>query len=475
MQAFLAACGAAALRPDDGCTFPWPIPPLGVIRPPDADAAAANLALAGRMGVPLHPVSRGRSWGLGSAMPPREAVILDLSGLDRVLDMDVVHGTVRVEPGVTFRQLEAALTAVDAPFHIPAFGGPPDASVLANSLERGEGSGAMGDRFAHLWDLDVALSTGERLRTGHARHGMAHLSALHARPAGPLLEGLLSQTSAACVLSGRLALARTPRFAAYLGCDLAPDRVGDFVKAVRLLMHEDVLAAHDVFFWDGAKRLSSAAIAVDHDPGPFSATDLRAWSASIAISASHQMLFDCRMALALSALTPLAVAIEVFDESGDLASGLRGRSDGANLVSCYWAKPALGPAPLNPDRDRCGFLWLCPVLPFEPEALLALSLLVQQVVEAHGIFIATGAEAATARALIGYVSLAWDRDEPGADARALRAHDDLFNGLWALGFGPYRLALPTRGLMPAAQDAWEGVATRLRAALDPGGQFGAGR
>lgn len=475
IEAFLDACGAAGLQPETGCTFPWPARPLGVVRPADADAAAACVARAGAMGAPLHPVSRGRSWGLGSALPPRDAVVLDLSRLDRVLDLDPIHGTVRIEPGVTFGQLEAALAQSGAPFHVPSFGGPPDASVLANALDRGEGSGALGDRFANLWDLDVALSTGERLRTGHARNGQDRLSALHARPAGPLLEGLLSQTSAACVLSGRLALARTPRFAAYLACSLAPDGVPPFMGAVRALMQEDVLGAHDVFFWDGAKRLSSAAIGADYGRERHDPADLRAWSASIAISACHEMLFDCRMALALATLTPLAEAVEVFDESDDAASGLRGRSDGANLTSCYWAKAALGAAPLNPDRDRCGFLWLCPALPFDPEALAALARLAQRAVDAHGVFIAAGAEVVTPRALLGYVSLAWDRDEPGADARALAAHDMLLDGMLGIGFGPYRLALPSRAQMPAPAGDWDAVTARLRAALDPGGRFGAGR
>lgn len=475
IAAFLDACGASALRPETGCTFPWPARPLGVIKPADTDEAAANVALAGAMGVPLHPVSRGRSWGLSSALSPRDAVILDLSRLDRILDIDIVHGTVRVEPGVTFEQLETALIRSGAPFHIPSFGGPPDASVLANALDRGEGSGAMGDRFANLWDLDVVLSTGERLRTGHARLGLDRLSAVHARPAGPLLEGMLSQTSAACVLSGRLALARTPRFAAYLACAVAPEKVPDFIEAVRVLMQEDVLNAHDVFFWDGAKRLSSAAIAADYGQTAHTSADLRAWSASIAISASHEMLFDCRMALTLNTLTPLAVEIEVFDESSDATSGLRGRSDGANLVSCYWGKAALGPAPLNPDRDRCGFLWLCPAMPFDAEALMSLAQLVEKVVDNHGVFVAAGAEAVTPRALLGYVSLAWDRDEAGADARALCAHNQLLDGMFDLGFGPYRLALPTQSRMPAATGAWDAVTARLRQALDPDGKFGAGR
>lgn len=109
--------------------------------------------------------------------------MLDLSRLDRIVDL--AHGSVRVEPGVTFRQLHAALHAREAGFHVPAFGGPPEASVPANALDRGEGTGPFGDRFGQLWDLDVALSTGERLRTGFGRFAADRLAAIHGRPAGP--------------------------------------------------------------------------------------------------------------------------------------------------------------------------------------------------------------------------------------------------------------------------------------------------
>ena len=151
-------------------TIRWPARPMAVVSPGNAEEVAACLGIANEARIAIYPVSRGRNWGLGSRLPPRDAVILDLSRLNRILDLDVKHGTARIEPGVTFAALQSALDSAGLAFHVPGFGGPPDASVLANALERGEGAGAAGDRFAHLWDLDVALATGERLRTGFARY-----------------------------------------------------------------------------------------------------------------------------------------------------------------------------------------------------------------------------------------------------------------------------------------------------------------
>ncbi len=460
-------------------TFPWPGRALAVLRPGNAEEALACLGLAGVSGCPLHPVSRGRAWGLGSRAPVSDAVMLDLSRLDRILDIDLAHGSVRIEPGVTFRQLDAALRAREADWHVPAFGGPPDASVLANALDRGEGTGLFGDRFGQLWDLDVALTTGERLRTGFGRFEADRLAAIHGRPAGPLIEGLFSQSSFGCVLSGRLGLAPNTPHAGYITCEIGPpERLPAFVDVLRGLVRDQVIDSHDAFLWDGAKQVASATIARE---APLEATTpeaLGAWAATVTVRAAHEMLYDSKRAIAIQALLPVSESLGL--EGPDAAaprhqSGLDGYSDGANLTSCYWAKPSLPDGPLDPDRDGCGFVWLCPVLPFEGEALQRLAALTRDVAERFGTFVMSGAEAVNARALFGYVSLAWDRDAPGADERAMHARDALAAAFAAEGFHGYRLAHPDVTSHGRTRGDWGAVVERLRRALDPGLVLGPGR
>lgn len=488
LDAFLADCrkalrsAAVSTAPDDLaawslCTFPWTGRPMAILHPETAEEALSCLRLAGKHGCPLHPVSRGRSWGLGSRSPPRDAVMLDLSRLDRIIELDLTAGTARIEPGVTFAQLQDELTRRGADFHLPAFGGPPGASVLANALDRGEGSGALGDRFGQLWDLDVGLTTGERLRTGYGRYDNALLAPLHARPAGPLIEGLFSQSGFGCVLSGCIGLAPTARHGCYLAFEIGPaGRLPPFVEAVRCLVRDRVLEVHDAFFWDGAKRIASSGIAADL-PSPPPPEAFRHWLGTIAVTANHEMMYNCRKALVIETLLPFCTSFDIAEEDdpGARNSGLRGFSDGANVTSCYWAKPALPDGALDPDRDRCGFLWLCPVLPLSGAALLRLAELTQEAARRFDIFVMAGAEVATERACNGYVSLAWDRDEQGADGRAMAAHAMLMEAFTQEGFLPYRPTLPATAAMPPAQGDWTAVLARLRRALDPAGVLAAGR
>ncbi|MBL6430391.1 MAG: FAD-binding protein [Alphaproteobacteria bacterium] len=82
---------------------PWTARPLAVLSPETADAVPALLALAAHHGVAVHPVSRGRSWGLGSRLPPRDAAILDLSG-STVFSMSTWRAAARIEPASPSRR-----------------------------------------------------------------------------------------------------------------------------------------------------------------------------------------------------------------------------------------------------------------------------------------------------------------------------------------------------------------------------------
>lgn len=470
----------AALAAHSRNTFPWPARTLAVVAPGTGDEAAACAALAGRHGVPIHPISRGRAWGLSGASPPRDAVVLDLSRLDRILDIDLAAGSVRVEPGVTFAAIHAELERLGATWHLPAFGGPPDASVLANALDRGEGDGAHGDRYAQIWDLDVALSTGERFRTGYGRYGASGLETAHARPGGPLLEGLFSQSGFGCILSARLGLAPNAAFTSMISFEVGhKSKLAPFLAALKGLLRDGVIEPHDAFLWDNAKRLASITIRSAYDEAELAAVDMAGWSATVSIRANHELLRDTKRAVAMMELAPHCEGMttdEESDEAGLNHRYLSGFSDGRNVTSCYWAKAAAPPdGAFHPPRDRCGFLWICPALPLDGRALELLSTVSERAAEAFGVFVMTGVEAVSARALHGYVSLAWDRDEPGADERAMGAHAAIAEAHAELGFHAYRPTWPGLAATAPADPTFLSVLARVRAALDPGGVMAPGR
>lgn len=484
LDAFLAALdaiGIAASRPgreeSQAATFPWPARALAIVSPATAAEAARAVAIAGETGMPIHPLSRGRNWGLGSRLPVGDAAVLDLSRLDAILDIDMGNGTARIEPGVTFAQLQARLKSDGLRYHLPSFGGPTDASVLANALERGDGAGPMGDRHAALFDLDIALSTGERIRTGHAGFGGGIAGRLHGRPAGPLIEGLFSQSSLGVVLSGRVALNPTLTHAGALLVEIETESAFDLALSVlRRLVESGVLNAYDVAIWNGAKRLSS--LHRGRDALSSVPQGVAGWGLSLIVASDHRELFEARVAVIRRSFAGLASGIETMEdrtESGErLETFLTGFSHGGNLASLYAAKAGPIDEPLDPDRDGCGFLWLCPVLPFSGEALREVEALLAEAVGERPFFPAIGAQAVSGRALHGYVSLAWDRADSEADDAALALYRQVAAALAGRGYHPFRLGHPgLRQLQP--EEAYDAVLQRLAQALDPAGIMAPGR
>lgn len=66
-------------------------------------------------------------------------VTLDLSRMDRLLDIDAELGLVTLEPGVTQKQLFDYLSSRNLNFFVPTTGAGPTASLVGNALERGFG------------------------------------------------------------------------------------------------------------------------------------------------------------------------------------------------------------------------------------------------------------------------------------------------------------------------------------------------
>jgi alkyldihydroxyacetonephosphate synthase len=83
-----------------------PVWPGIVVKPTTTDQVSAVLKIAARHATPV-TAQGGRSSVLGGAVAPEGALALDLTGLNKVLGIDELSGTVRVEAGVFGPELEA--------------------------------------------------------------------------------------------------------------------------------------------------------------------------------------------------------------------------------------------------------------------------------------------------------------------------------------------------------------------------------
>lgn len=456
-----------------------------IVRPATVDEVRAVLRIAGEERVVLHPVSRGKNYGLGSRVPPRDgAVLLDLSRMDRILEHDEALAFITVEPGVTFQQAHGYLAARGSRLRLTTIGGPPGASLVGNALERGDGRGPYSDVFAHVCGLEVVLATGEVIRTGMTRFQGARTGPLHRWGLGPALDGLFSQAALGVVTRMTFWLAPTAEHAREVVAKVAETGgLGPMVEAFRELLLEGTLRSNAVL-WNDVKAMTAV------EQYPFDATGGRTplprseleafrrryeggvWNGASTVFAPDREQGESAARRARKVLEAAGAEVSLEEAAP------QGVPSGANLQMAYWRKRTPMPADREPDLDRdgCGFIWVDVAVPFSGAA-------VGEVVEiAGGLMPLFGFEAnlsllsAGSRCLYLVALILFDREVPGEDERALACQRALASELWGAGYAPARTGVESVGLpLPAATDDSEVVLRRIREALDPAGVLAGGK
>ncbi len=117
-------------------SFAPPIKPRFVVRPQTAEQVQALVKWANETAMPLVPVSSGPPHFNGDTVPTvAEAVIVDLSGMKKIIRIDRRNKIAIIEPGVTYGELQAALAEQGLRIAQPLL--PRDnKSVIASLLER---------------------------------------------------------------------------------------------------------------------------------------------------------------------------------------------------------------------------------------------------------------------------------------------------------------------------------------------------
>ena len=71
-----------------------------IIRPGTLAEVQECLRIANRFKTPVYPISSGKNWGYGSAVPVETGcVTMDLSRLNRIVDFNECLGYITLEPG----------------------------------------------------------------------------------------------------------------------------------------------------------------------------------------------------------------------------------------------------------------------------------------------------------------------------------------------------------------------------------------
>ncbi len=151
-------------------SFESPGMPWCIAAPEDAEQVQKLVQWANEKMIPLIPVSSpGGPRRRGDTIPTQGGVIVDLSGMNKILDIDRKNKVAVIEPGVTFEQLETELKKNGMKVLKPLLPRN-NKSVLASCLEREPivVPKQHWDALDPLICIEVVFGTGDIFRTGSA-------------------------------------------------------------------------------------------------------------------------------------------------------------------------------------------------------------------------------------------------------------------------------------------------------------------
>lgn len=469
------------------CTLPEGTTPAAILRPGSTAEVQQIVEIANRHHVALHPISRGKNWGYGDACAPTDGqAIVDLSRMDRILEVNADLAYAVIEPGVTQGQLATWLRDRGLPLWLDVTGAGPEASIVGNTLQRGFGHTPYGDHYAHMCGLEVVLRNGQRIQTGFGAFPNAQAGRVFPYGNGPCIDGLFTQSNHGIVTRMGLWLLREPEQCLGFGFAVHDESVlGDVVEALRELRLHDVvrstvhiandlrvISARQRYPWHltggvaplpenvrqqlrneggigvwnilgglyGRRELVSAArklVRRTFRPwGRVIFFDERKLKLAASVAGGLEWVGKTAPYADWAGRTGRRLAAKVDSITGAYAL-LRGIPTAEHLRGAAWRcrTPDAGPTALPVD---CGLIWCSPVLPMTRPACDEVLAIVTAALTRHQFEPLITMSSINARALCCVASLCFDRTSPDEAARAALCHQELLQELAASGYYPYR-------------------------------------
>lgn len=197
----------------------------GTIFPASTEEVRQAVVSAARTNTPIFPLSTGRNWGMGSRSPVSDGCsILDAGRMTAVRTLDLDRGYAVIEPGVTQRQLAELLE--DTPWMLNVTAGCADASIVGNTLERGDGT--LRPRIDDLLGVEVVLGTGQVMTTG----GLDRNGRYAGTVAGPDLTRAFVQSNLGVVTAMAIGLVPRPQTITLVHATFAKAALAEVVEAM---------------------------------------------------------------------------------------------------------------------------------------------------------------------------------------------------------------------------------------------------
>ncbi len=487
-----------------------------VVKPGSTEEIQQCLHIANTYKIPIYTISTGKNVGYGSRVPSCDnAIVMELSRMNSIVDFNEDLGYVTLEPGVTQEQLFQFLKDQNSNLWMDATGSFTSHSLIGNIADRGFGHTIMADHFGSVGGMQVVLPTGEILQTGLGRFDNAKARGVYRWGLGPYVDGLFTQSNLGVITQVTLWLMPAPQcyekfFFSVEQEEQLPDLI-DLLRPLRLngtlrsAMHigndYKVFGSMQQYPWEetsGETPLSREVMDRLSEKWDFGA-----WNVSGALYGTKAEVKNARKAVrrqlrgkvkSLRFLNEglLSIADKIkkpyqwitgvnLDEMLKVLRPVMGLTKGVPtnefIPSTYWRKktPAPPPEEADPDADGCGLIWVAPIAPTGGVYAKELWDIVKTTLTKHSFEPSVSITLLTERAMDCVINIAFDRSVEGEDERALACHDELLQRLTESGYYPYRLSLASMELVNNDQSNYMNLMRGVKELVDPAGILSPGR
>ena len=481
--------------------------PCCVLYPTSTAEVQAVVRVAEEQGVPVYPISRGKNWGYGDACAPTDgAAIVDLSRMNRIVEVNTELAYAVIEPGVSQGELYAYLERHNTGLWMDCTGAGADSSFVGNTLDRGFGHTRYGDHFLTACGMEVVLADGRVLETGFGHYPNAQASHVYRYGVGPFLDGLFCQSNYGIVT--RIGVWLMPKPEAFTFFFVQVDThedLGPLIDALRPLRMNGLIqsAVHignDLrmfstkrgYPWEEAQGRTplpeTLRATMRRDEG------LGAWNAGGSITGTRAHVRATRRVLkravgclgrlrfvddrliaigdrVVSWLRPTGLVRKLDEQLKALKPVyglLKGQPAVEALQGMQWRmRGALDESATDPVSAGCGLMWISPVLPMTGKAALEVMALATPVLERYGFDTLATFTMINERAMIGILNVAYDKRDAAETQRAMACYDEAVAALMPAGYIPYRVGLRGLAKVHREDDVFWEVATAIKRTLDP--------
>lgn len=432
-------------------------------------------------------ISRGNNWGYGCHAPNKDhSLLIDLSLCQQIKEFDDYHGTITIEPGLSYGMLADFLQSNGDRWLAPVHGAGPDASVLGNALERGYGITPNTDHFGAVISLKAILENGEWYQGSLANLNQPHLDKLFRYGLGPYCDGLFTQSGLGIVTEVTIKLFPRSEYCEMFAFGIKdPNQLSDVIEKMKIIKRNfsgslgglnlmnrerclsmlidyplekiksrEALSEEELKYWAKKYNVDSWLL-VGMIYGPRRVVKAIKREIKKEMKSIKKKSFFLNSVtfsyLSLIKKTLLKFRFEYFAqslESLERAFGVMiGKPNNVALKLAYWKnenKDLVKQSTLNPNRDSCGLIWYAPLVEFKPHSVLNYVHFVQNISKKYQFNSLITLTTIDDLCFDSTIPILFNQNDPLDVKRAQDYYHDLINQGQKWGFIPYRLNIQSQ-------------------------------